>query len=182
MNPNIARRLRLVESHLGVYRKPTLPQFSCHRGQVHERIYAGRNPLTVLDVESIAGRGVTHILDLREEKEWSAPWAGAEALEALNDYGIQRRHIRVTDMGAPSNEALDQACEFLSSVLENPLHRVYVHCRAGKERTAAVLLAFYCRTHGLGWEEGLGKITAICPEFVPLRCQVAAVQEWLRRR
>ena len=56
------------DRHRSVYATPGLPGFEVH--DVDDRLLAGRNPLTVVDAAELSSRGVTHVLDLREEHEW----------------------------------------------------------------------------------------------------------------
>src|SRR5207248_1781183 len=97
---------------------------------------------TARDVETLAALGVTHFLDLRQEHEWQSPQYGMEALAAIERRGLHRLHVPVRDAQAPSAGDLDQACGYLAKALADPEARVYVHCRGGQERTAAILAAF----------------------------------------
>ena len=68
---------------------------------------------------------------------------------------VLRRHIPVVDMGPPTPDQFDEAVAFLEETLQEPANVVYVHCRAGAERTAAILVAFHAHRHGLGYDAAL---------------------------
>lgn len=123
---------------------------------------------------------MTHVLDLREDWEWEPPRFGLEALAGLQD-GVIRRHIPVVDMGAPTPAQLDEAVAFLEETLQKPGTLVYVHCRAGAERTGAVLVAFHAWRHRLGYDAALRELRSRRPLLNPLPVQEAAVRRWLAR-
>lgn len=157
-----------------IYRTPGLPPFEYNL--VADRLYAGRNPLTAADVDEILSQGVTHLLDLREHWEWTPPRFGAEAVARLGD---RRRSIPVTDMGEPSPEALRAASQLLNETLADPHARVYVCCRAGKERTGAVLIAWWATRNRIGYDEALAQLRRGRPSLHPLPNQEGAVRRWL---
>src|SRR5204863_138995 len=48
----------------------------------------------------------------------------------------------LTDQHPPTSDQFDRAVSFIERVLEQPGQVVYVHCRAGRERTGAILAAY----------------------------------------
>lgn len=131
-----------------------LPKFDYSRLQ--RGLWAGRNPLFRKDVEELACIGVKRILDLRKPKEWTDPWFGHEALDALEAYGIRRMHLAIEDMGTPDAETLTRAVAVIQAALEAG-EPIYVHCRAGIERTAAVLVAWRASTRRERYEKVCGR-------------------------
>lgn len=173
-----AKKLAALRRHSQVYATQGLPAFNSD--WVTDRIMAGRNPLTCRDVEMLSALGITHLLDLREPQEWAAPKFGAEAIEEIERCGLQRLNLTVIDMKEPTVEALDTACQFLEDTLKNEDNRIYVHCRAGMERTAAMLIAYYARRHGVSYDDALSKLREGRPIFAPLPDQEKAVRQWLK--
>lgn len=170
-----------LRRHQEVYATPDLPPFDYER--VGDQVLAGRNPLTARDVALLAAEGVTHVLDLRQESEWKAPRRfGSEAVEAMRTRGMQRRHLPIRDMGAPAPADLEAACAFLEEALSDPAAHVYVHCRAGHERTAAILIAFHACRHGVSYDGALKALRGGRPTLRPLPEQERAVRKWLRSR
>ncbi|MCW3097071.1 MAG: ADP-ribosyl-(dinitrogen reductase) hydrolase [Chthonomonadaceae bacterium] len=175
-----AQRLINLRRHRQVYATPKLPALDFNR--VTDRILAGRNPLTGRDIELLSGMGITHVLDLREPKEWSSPNFGTEALAEIERLGLQRRNVPIRDTKEPIGEDLDSACRFLEETLTNENYRVYVHCRAGMERTAAILIAYYARHNSVLYEEALARLREGRPILMPLPDQERAVREWMNHQ
>lgn len=61
--------------------------------------------------------------------------------------------------------------------IDDQAHRL-VHCRAGWERTAAVLRAYVARRDGLCWSEALRQLQTRRPAFRLWPKQEAGVREW----
>ncbi len=173
-----AQRLITLRRHRQVYSKPKLPPMDFDR--VTDRIIAGRNPLTARDIEDLVGMGVTHILDLRQPREWLSEEFGAEAIEEIKRRDLQRLNLPVRDQGAPAGKDFDSAYRFLDETLNNDQNRVYVHCRAGKERTAAILIAYYARHHDISYEAALAELCKGRSMLAPLLDQEHAVRQWLK--
>ncbi len=150
---------------------------------VAERVLAGRNPLSEEDVLQLGALGVTHVLDLREEREWADPSRlGREAVEALSRDGIERRSVPIRDGTAPSAADLTAATAWIDEVLARPGTRLFIHCRAGLERTATILAAWTARHEGLDFETALRRIRERGYPGHPLEHQAAAAVDWLERR
>jgi protein-tyrosine phosphatase len=60
--------------------------------------------------------------------------------------------------------------------------RVYVHCRAGWQRSAAVATAVLARREGIDVDEALRRIRARRPEAEPLPHQAEGLRRWWRLR
>jgi protein tyrosine phosphatase (PTP) superfamily phosphohydrolase (DUF442 family) len=149
--------------------------------RITERLLAGRNPLNTADVERLQAEGVTHILDLREPHEWQPPYIGQAALSAAESCGITRRHLPIRDTGTPQPKDFEAAVAFLTEMLLSPDTQVYVHCRAGMERTAVILIAYFARQWEADCAETLRRLQRARPKFQPLAWQYEAVEAWLKR-
>ncbi len=166
--------------HAAIYATLGLPKFV--HWQVAPGLRAGRNPLSELDVRELAGLGVTHLLDLREESEWGDPGrVGSEALAAASRLGLARLHLPVPDRGAPAVAQLAAAVAWIDAALAEPGHAVYVHCRAGRERTAAVLVAWRARRDASRPEAALAALWKAGYPGAPLASQEEAVEVFLAR-
>jgi atypical dual specificity phosphatase len=165
------------QRHAEVYADPAVLAFEWN--WLDERLAAGRNPLTAADIAELARAGITHILDLREAQEWSAPSPGHEAVEFSRECGLERHHFPLTNREAPREEELFQASAWLESALGNPKAKVYVHCRAGMERTATIVVAFHGARTGQSYDAALDDLKRKRPIFQPLPHQESAVRAWL---
>lgn len=142
-------------------------------------LLAGRHPLTGEDVAQLIAEGVSHILDLRESSEWLPPRLGQEALTAIEQQGLVRGHVAITDGAAPTRDNFARCVAFLDDALSNPQAQIYVHCRAGMERTAAILIAWYARRERLSYDEALQQLQAKRSVLHPLPWQEEATRLWL---
>lgn len=164
--------------HDQVYSKTTLPGLSF--GRLDGGLFYGRNPLTARDVETMLEAGVTRVLDLREDHEWSKPGRfGREAVAALDWCGIPRYSVPVVDGDAPSFEQLDRTWQTLNeSLAEGP---TYVHCRAGIERTGAVIAAYLARRDGKSFDATIHELNQNNARLHPLAYQSEIVRRWLKQ-
>ncbi len=172
-----ARSLFALREHLRIYAKPGLPAFSFD--WLDDHLAVGRNPLSARDVQTLQDAGITHIIDLRETGEWSAPHFGLDAVDAMDDAKITRLHLPVVDMGAPKPADFDAAWEWVERVLTAPHAKIYLHCRAGMERTAAIACALEAKRAGISFDEALAKLKEKRSIFQPLPAQRRAAQLWL---
>jgi len=157
--------------------RPAVP-FPCWRAD--ERILAGPNPVSEVDVSALAAQGVTHVLDLRQEREWNGGYVyGHSALAAYARHGISRKNVPIEDGSAPSPEALDAAFAFVAETVALPGSLLYAHCYAGIERTATILCAWRCRTHGESFDTALTALRSRGWPAHPLPWQRQAVEGWV---
>jgi len=167
------------ERHRAVYATPGLPGFKVY--EVGDRLFAGRNPLTVVDVAELRRRGVTHVLDLREEHEWRGPGLfGVEAVEELGKRGVDRLNVVVEDLSPPTPAVLTETVAWIERVLKEAGTKVFVHCRAGRERTGSVLAALLM-SRGMPMEHALLALRERC-DAAPLPAQVKALRAWAADR
>ena len=173
-------KLIALRQHHRAYAAKSLPAFEYE--WVTDRIMAGRNPLTGRDIALLSGLGITRVLDLREPHEWASPKLGTEALEEIDRLGLQRLNVPIRDTKEPIGDELDSACSFLKETLSSANNRVYVHCRAGRERTAVVLIAYHARHNRISYEEALAQLRRGRPALKPLPDQEDTVRQWLNSK
>ena len=56
---------------------------------------------------------------------------------------------------------------------------VYVHCRAGIQRTGAIAAAWFARQQRCSIDEAVERLRERRPDFEPMVFQVQAAQRWL---
>ena len=130
-------------------------------------------------MQTLRDAGITHLLDLREPHELSAPHFGQGAVDAMENAGIVRLHLPVVDMDAPENADFDAARRWIEDVLLDPNAKIYLHCRAGMERTAAIACALEAKRAEISFDEALAKLKLKRPIFQPLPAQRTAARAWL---
>jgi tyrosine-protein phosphatase SIW14 len=103
-------------------------------GKITDVLYRGAQPKEV-GLSELKKLGITTIIDLRGEDRQIVEWELKQA-ELL---GIHFVHIPVSGWSPPTDE---QVIEFLSLLLREQGHKVFVHCRFGDDRTS-VFIATY---------------------------------------
>jgi protein-tyrosine phosphatase/membrane-associated phospholipid phosphatase len=89
--------------------------------------------LTGAEAADAVKQGVTAVLDLTPEFSEAAPFLG-----------VRYRNIPILDLTAPTQEQLHEAAAFITQ--EAAHGTVYVHCKIGYSRSAAVLGAYLLST------------------------------------
>ena len=171
----------LAARHAEVYASGRVPAFV--HWKVAARLRAGRNPLSELDVVALAGLGITDVLDLREEREWDEPGLhGREAIAALARHGIARANVPIPDYHAPRAPELAAAVGFVAEVLAGRKRRLYVHCRAGIERSGTILAAWRSWSAREPFGVALWSVRRYGWPAAPQPHQQRAAEEWLEAR
>lgn len=107
---------------------------------VTERIAVGGAIESMADVRVIASKGVTHVLNLRdgdhhpEHFAEEAPWLAKAGL----DYHLNPVH---DDGKKKPPEWFQRSIEYALGVLSKPNAKLFVHCKAGINRSPATVFA-----------------------------------------
>lgn len=167
--------------HDAIYSDPAVPAFRFW--QLAPRLWAGRNPLSEQDLRNLLERGVTHVLDLREEAEWVGPWrVGIEAVALAGEVGLERMHLPIQDCSPPSAAAFTQAAAWLDARFDEPGSVVFAHCRAGMQRTPTILAAWLARREGIAFDAAVRRLQANGYRGEPMPEQWRAAESWLASR
>lgn len=97
------------------------------------------------DVERLHREGVTAVVNTCQE--YLGP------IQEYQRYGIEQLHVPTTDFTPPKLEDVERAVEFV----ERHVHEgevVYIHCKAGRARSATVALCWLIKYRGLTPEQG----------------------------
>jgi atypical dual specificity phosphatase len=143
--------------------------------RLHDSLLAGRMPVSERDIETLRAEGVTIVLNLCEDREY---WDGERdaVSAACARAGIAELRIPVIDGATVPAQALDEAVAAASDGV------VYVHCRGGRERSAAVTIAVLAAASGSTVDEAHELAVSLRPGFRPLPWQVEGVRTWLHER
>ena len=110
--------------------------------------------------------GVTAVLDMTAEFD-----------EAQAFTNVAYKSIPLLDLTAPSPEALTAAVQFLKQ--ESCRGIVYVHCKIGYSRSAAVVAAWLLATgHARTAEEAIAAIRRVRPEVIVRREAIEAITQF----
>lgn len=96
------------------------------------------------DVPGLAEQGVTAVVNTCEE------YAGP--VDAYEKHGITQLHIPTTDFTHPSLDAVTRAVAFIDRQADAG-GSVYVHCKAGRARSATVALCWLVHRYGMTPEQ-----------------------------
>lgn len=125
-----------------------------------------------MHVDTLRTEGVQTVINLCEDREY---WAGErEAIEtAYAAAGIAEHRLGVPDGATIPPEVLDRAVAATANG-----ETTYVHCRGGRERSAAVAVALLATRSGIEIDEALTAAQAVWPTCRPLPWQLAGVRAW----
>jgi predicted protein tyrosine phosphatase len=147
---------------------------------VHRDLIIGAYPLDGDDVSMIAHLGVDRILNLVEDSEYRA--GEREAVEdALQLAGIEEHRLDLTDFGGLPAEELEAAVTLANEWLDEG-HRVYVHCRAGWQRSAAIAAGVVAIREQRDIEAALDAVQMRKPSADPLPHQREDLISWWHAR
>ena len=123
------------------------------------------------DVAGLHEEGVRGVVNTCEE------YAGPQA--EYGQFGIEQLRIPTTDFTHPKLEDVQQAVEFVQSHAAKE-QSVYIHCKAGRARSATVALCWLMKYRGMSMEDGQKKLLE-CRSHVNSRLtQRPVVQEFAR--
>lgn len=145
-------------------------------GEVYPGLIVGAYPLDREDVERLGLISIERVLNLVEDSEYQP--GDREVIEAAYAaLGIKETRMNLVDFGHLPADRLEQAVSTLVEWLEER-HRVYVHCRAGWQRSASVASGAVAVLDGIGIEEALATVRARKPTADPLPHQRADLHTW----
>lgn len=147
---------------------------------VYERLIVGALPLDQADVRMLAVLGVTRVLNLVQDGEY-ARGARRKVERALGDAEIEELRLSTEDYGALSPELLEQGTAQVNDWLDQG-EVVYLHCRAGWQRSAALAAGAIALREGIDVDAALDQVQQLKPSAEPLPHQREDLQRWFESR
>jgi len=141
---------------------------------------SGAYPCDADDVSALAADGVTCVMNLCEDAEYEDGDRDAVGA-AYASRSIAEERVGVVDYGNLMPGAIEVAAEQVAAWLNEGEH-VYVHCRAGWQRSAVVAAAALAVRDGIDPEEALAAIKRRKPSSEPLPHQLHDLRRWWRMR
>jgi ADP-ribosyl-[dinitrogen reductase] hydrolase len=148
--------------------------------EVGDGLLVGAYPLDAEDVAQIASAGVDIVDNLVEDAEYDAGERDVVAT-ALEAAGVSERRLPLVDYDSVPEPALDRAVDEILGDLEAG-HRVYLHCRAGWQRSATVAAGVLALREDLEIEDALAVLRERKPTAEPLGHQRSDLLAWWRAR
>jgi protein-tyrosine phosphatase len=144
--------------------------------EVADDLLIGAYPQDDGDVAALRDAGVTRVLNLVQDLEYDAGGRDACVL-ALAGAGIEEHRIEIIDYGSLLPGQIELATRTALRWLDEG-ERVYVHCRAGMQRSATVAAALVMLRDGLALPDALERIRARKPSANPLSHQRQDLVRW----
>ena len=147
---------------------------------VAENLLIGAYPLDGRDVAMLANMRVQRVLNLVQDDEYR-PGEREAVQQALGEAGIEEHRMRLTDFGHLPAEELEPAVLTVAAWLHEGV-RVYLHCRAGWQRSAAVAAGVVAIRERLDIQSALELVQLRKPSADPLPHQREDLQRWWEDR
>jgi protein-tyrosine phosphatase len=140
----------------------------------------GAYPRDREDVEMLAWMRIECVLNLVQDREYELD--ERETIEqALAEIGIEEHRVSLEDHAGLPPEALEWAVQEVNRWLDEG-RNVYLHCRAGWQRSAAVAAGVIALREELDIEDALDVVRARKPSADPLPHQVDDMIRWFDGR
>ncbi|TGK82372.1 isochorismatase family protein [Leptospira noumeaensis] len=108
------------------------------------------------DLNTIKKEGISHVLSLITEQEYSQ-YGVSDLKSELNQNGIEQKQVPILDQRVPSLTQMKEMVEWMDQALVNQ-HRVLIHCVGGLGRSGTVAAAYLIWKHGLDSESAIQKV------------------------
>lgn len=148
--------------------------------EVADGLLIGAYPQDRDDVAALREAGVTRVLNLVQDAEYD-PGGRDACATALADAGIDERRVEIVDLGNLLPGQIELAARIALAWLRDG-ERVYLHCRAGMQRSAIVAAALVMLRDGAAADDALDAIRARKPSANPLAHQRRDLVRWWERR
>jgi protein-tyrosine phosphatase len=148
--------------------------------EVSDGLVTGSYPTDAEDVAALRAQGITCVFNLCEDREYEE--GAREAVgEALRAAGITEQRLMLVDYGGLMPGAIERAATAVAAWLDEG-ERVYLHCRAGWQRSATVAAAALAVRDDIPPDEALALIKRRKPSSEPLAHQLEDLHRWWRLR
>lgn len=136
--------------------------------RVEPNILLGAMPMRS-DIPSLAQEGVTAVINMC--KEYPGP------VDLYQQYGIEQLWLPTVDFNPPTLEHVREGVEFIESKISNG-GIVYVHCKAGRARSANIVLCYLMKYRKLSAEQAQALLLERRPHVLKKLTQREVVKEF----
>ena len=148
--------------------------------EVGDGLVMGAYPQDADDVAELVRAGVTRVFNLVQDVEYD-PGARDACMTALAGAGIQERRVELVDYGRLTPAQIEASVQVVLGWLDEG-EVVYVHCRAGWQRSATVVAAIVTLREGVTPRDALRILRERKPTANPLAHQRADLFRWWDER
>lgn len=149
-------------------------------GHVADGLAIGAYPTDDEDVRALEFLNIQRVLNLVEDSEYE-PGSREMVTTSYAEAGIEERRLDLIDYGHLPLDALDEAVDIVNGWLDEGLS-VYVHCRAGWQRSASVAAGVVALRDGIDIEDALLLIRSRKETADPLPHQREDLRAWWTER
>lgn len=135
---------------------------------IDEHVIVGAFPFA-MDVKKMSDAGVKAVVNTCEE------YAGPQL--RYDQFGIEQLRIPTTDFTHPKLEDVSTAVEFVQRHAEQG-NTVYIHCKAGRARSATVAICWLMKYRGMTSAEAQAELLRCRPHINPRLTQRPVVQQF----
>jgi atypical dual specificity phosphatase len=188
MSPSLAAPIALPRPLVGPPAAPDRPSLggvsswfrSYGFADVIDGLLIGAYPLDEADVSMLASLGVQRVLNLAEESEYRP--GDRDAVEAaLDAAGIEEHRLPIPDYGGLPAGLIERAVQEVLDWLKEG-KRIYLHCRAGWQRSAALAAGVIAIHDDMDIDEALTLVQSRKPSADPLPHQREDLRLWWDER
>lgn len=147
---------------------------------VCEGLLIGAYPLDEADVSMLASLGIERVLNLAEESEYG-PGDRDVVEAALDASGIEEHRLPLPDYGGLPPGLIERVVQEVLDWLEEG-RRIYLHCRAGWQRSAALAAGVIAIHQHMDIDEALALVQSRKPSADPLPHQREDLRRWWDER
>jgi protein-tyrosine phosphatase len=144
--------------------------------EVGHGLLVGAYPVDADDVTALTDAGTDVLVNLCEDVEYREGQRDALGA-ALETAGIEERRLPVPDYGHLPAEHIERAVGEVTRELQAG-RRVYLHCRAGWQRSATIAAGAVAVREGLDAQDALVRVRERKPTAEPLPHQRADLLAW----
>ncbi len=143
---------------------------------VGDDLVMGAYPQDADDVAQLVEAGVSRVFNLVQDVEYD-PGARELCVVALHEAGIEESRLELVDFGSLKPGQIELAAQTVIAWLDEG-ERVYVHCRAGWQRSATVVAAVLTLREKLAPWKALETMRDRKPTANPLSHQREDLFDW----
>eukprot|EP00062_Callorhinchus_milii_P003746 gi/632941369/ref/XP_007885829.1/ PREDICTED: phosphatidylglycerophosphatase and protein-tyrosine phosphatase 1 [Callorhinchus milii] len=143
--------------------------------RIDETVILGALPFRSLTQELVKHENVRGVITMNEEYETKFFVNSAEEWHGL---GVEQLRLSTIDItGVPTLENLKKGVHFLVKHRKNG-NSVYVHCKAGRSRSATMVAAYLIQLHLWSPEKACDYIASIRPHIIVHRGQFKVLNHY----
>ena len=144
------------------------------------RLFTGAFPTDADDVAALSNLRIEAVVNLCQDSEY--PEGARDQVEAaMRAAGIEERRLGMVDFAGFGSAQLETAVSEVLRQLDSG-RRVYLHCRAGQQRSTAVAAGVLALRDSVSVDQALGQIRARRPAARPLERQLEDLRAWYGAR